>query len=101
MTHASPELDALLMGYRRFRANGWEQQRERWASLCEGQHPRVMIIACSDSRHYSAICRDVYKFSAMQLSKEQRDMIHNDNERIPLATIGKTVEFYLRIVQTL
>ncbi|HEY0113764.1 MAG TPA: carbonic anhydrase [Allosphingosinicella sp.] len=40
----------LIDGYRRFRDNGWAQQRERWAQLAEGQSPKVMIIACSDSR---------------------------------------------------
>jgi carbonic anhydrase len=40
----------MLAGYRRFRNNGWAQQRERWDSLREGQSPRVMVIACSDSR---------------------------------------------------
>ncbi len=40
----------LLQGYHRFRAGGWSAQRERWAALREGQSPRVMIIACSDSR---------------------------------------------------
>lgn len=49
-TKSSPELDALVDGYRRFRAAGWITRRERWASLREGQEPRIMVIACSDSR---------------------------------------------------
>ncbi len=44
------DFDTLLDGYRRFRTSGWEPERARWAELREGQQPRVMIIACSDSR---------------------------------------------------
>jgi len=44
------DFDTLLAGYRRFRAHGWSEQRERWAELAEGQSPKVMVIACSDSR---------------------------------------------------
>lgn len=40
----------LIEGYRRFRRTGWAAQRERWAELAEAQSPRVMVIACSDSR---------------------------------------------------
>ncbi|WP_313802068.1 carbonic anhydrase [Sphingobium sp.] len=40
----------MLSGYRRFRNTGWTEQRERWDDLSEGQSPRVMVIACSDSR---------------------------------------------------
>jgi carbonic anhydrase len=40
----------LLAGYRRFRQTGYLDQRSRWAELAEGQSPRVMVIACSDSR---------------------------------------------------
>ncbi|MCH4151113.1 MAG: carbonic anhydrase [Sphingobium sp.] len=40
----------MIEGYRRFRTTGWAQQRERWDELREGQSPKVMIIACSDSR---------------------------------------------------
>lgn len=42
--------EQMLEGYRRFRAGGWKQQRERWSVLAEGQSPRMMVIACSDSR---------------------------------------------------
>jgi carbonic anhydrase len=40
----------LLEGYRRFRANRFETARERWQQLAEGQAPRAVVIACSDSR---------------------------------------------------
>jgi carbonic anhydrase len=40
----------LVEGYRRFRNGGWQLQRERWDELAEGQSPKVMVIACSDSR---------------------------------------------------
>ena len=46
MTHFAD----MIEGYRRFRNGGWQQQRDRWEQLAEGQSPKVMIIACSDSR---------------------------------------------------
>jgi carbonic anhydrase len=50
MEDPAPNLATLLEGYRRFRESGWMPYRERWAALREGQAPRVMVIACSDSR---------------------------------------------------
>ncbi len=46
MTHFTDLVD----GYHRFRSADYRRQRERWAELAEGQSPKVMVIACSDSR---------------------------------------------------
>jgi carbonic anhydrase len=43
-------MQQLIEGYRRFREKSWARERERWAELAEGQSPRVMILACADSR---------------------------------------------------
>lgn len=40
----------LLTGYQRFRTDEYEQEKKRWAELGKGQSPKVMVIACSDSR---------------------------------------------------
>jgi carbonic anhydrase len=50
MIEPSTELSELLQGYRRFREQAWKPERERWAELREGQQPRIMVIACADSR---------------------------------------------------
>ena len=50
MSIPSTELVELLHGYRRFREQGWKPERQRWETLRAGQQPRVMVIACSDSR---------------------------------------------------
>jgi carbonic anhydrase len=50
--NSNPEspLSGLVEGYRRFRSGAWSINRERWATLSDGQSPQVMVIACSDSR---------------------------------------------------
>ena len=44
-------MDHLLEGYRRFRATEWPERRAVFEGLArQGQSPRAMVIACSDSR---------------------------------------------------
>jgi len=43
-------LEQMIEGYHRFRETGWKRERERWTELAEGQSPKVMVLACSDSR---------------------------------------------------
>lgn len=44
-------MDKLIEGYRRFRDGPWPERRKQFEQLAAmGQRPRVMVIACSDSR---------------------------------------------------
>lgn len=44
-------MDELVAGYRAFRRERWASERERYLALAtDGQKPRTLVIACSDSR---------------------------------------------------
>lgn len=58
-----------------------------------------LMVQCSDSRHYRDLSNHVYRFSAMDLTAEERSTIHGNNERIRLETATKAVEFYIRLMR--
>ena len=58
-----------------------------------------LMVACSDSRHFTRICDNVLRFSAMALSGEDRKRIHGHDERIEETKFLDTVRFYLRMMQ--
>ena len=46
-----PEFAELVRGYRRFREHTYPEQRARFEeTIRNGQHPKLMVIGCSDSR---------------------------------------------------
>lgn len=77
---------------------------DKVASAVAGTWPGCIVspylmVQCSDSRHYGKLSNHVYRFSAMDLSAEERSTIHGNNERIRTETVGKAVEFFIRLMK--
>ena len=78
---------------------GYERVVNAAASTWRGAIPTpYLMMQCSDSRHWGRISDKVYRFSAMDLTKEERGSIHGNNERIRFECLYKACEFFIRIM---
>ena len=57
-----------------------------------------LMVQCSDSRHYRDLSDRVYRFSAMDMTSEERKSIHGNNEKIRRESIARAVDFYIRLM---
>ena len=58
-----------------------------------------LMVQCSDSRHWGRLSDRVYRFSAMDLTSEERASLHGNNEKIRLDALARSNEFYIRLMK--
>jgi carboxypeptidase PM20D1 len=58
-------------------------------------------LGASDSRHFTAISRNVYRFSPFELTAEQRGALHAIDERISVSTWLRGIAFYETLITKL
>ncbi len=62
--------------------------------------PYVMM-AATDSRHFTAICERVYRFAPFRMSKAQRESIHSHDEHLGVQDLLDGVAWYRRLLEEL
>ena len=88
----SPVSDTACEGWRRV----CTAVSETWKGCIVSPY---LMVQCSDSRHYRDLSDRVYRFSAMDLTAEERRSIHGNNEHIRLETVGRATEFFIRLMK--
>lgn len=58
-----------------------------------------LMVQCADARHYRDLSNHVYRFSAIDMTADERKSIHGNNEKIRLESIAKAVEFFIRLMK--
>ncbi|WP_243059570.1 M20/M25/M40 family metallo-hydrolase [Nocardioides sp. SR21] len=62
--------------------------------------PYVMM-AATDSRHFTKICPRVYRFAPFRMTKEQRGSIHTYDEHLGVDALVDGVRWYQRLIERL
>lgn len=60
-----------------------------------------LMIAATDSRHYTKISNHVMRFAPTAITNEELSMIHSNNERIRVETVIECVQFYIKLIKRL
>jgi carboxypeptidase PM20D1 len=60
-----------------------------------------LYVAGSDSRHFTAIADQIYRFSPVRADAQDLARLHGTNERISVANLAELVRFYHQLLRNL
>ncbi|MEQ1816967.1 MAG: M20/M25/M40 family metallo-hydrolase [Terricaulis sp.] len=74
------------------------------AALSRNVMPNVpvapgLVLAGTDSRHYSEVAENVYRFQPMMFTTDDLAGIHGTNEHLSFENIERTVRFYIGLME--
>lgn len=58
----------------------------------------TLMIAASDSRYYSGVCENIYRFAPYQLDRNDLGRIHSTDERIAIKDYQRMISFYFKLI---
>jgi len=91
-------IDRLIGGYRKFRRTTFTRERNRYARLAEkGQHPKILIIACSDSRVSPSIIFDTPP-GAIFVARNIANIVPPHDPDGKPRSIGAAVEYAVKVL---
>jgi carboxypeptidase PM20D1 len=59
-----------------------------------------LVNATTDSRHFTTLADDIYRFQPVVASLDEIEMIHGTNEHLTLENLRRMTEFYARVIAT-
>lgn len=60
-----------------------------------------ILNAGTDARHFSPICKEIYRFGAFRLDDDLFGTVHGADERIPVKDYLKCIEFYYELIKSI
>lgn len=60
-----------------------------------------ILNAGTDSRHFSSVCNQIYRFGAFRLNDDLFATVHGADERMPIKDYLKCIEFYYELIKAI
>ena len=58
-----------------------------------------LMIAATDSRHFTGLSDHIYRFSPVRAKSEDLSRFHGTNERVSIANLGELIRFYVQLMR--
>ncbi len=58
-----------------------------------------LMIAATDSRHFTGVSDHIYRFSPVRAKSEDLARFHGTNERVSIANLGELIRFYVQLLR--
>ena len=58
-----------------------------------------LVLAGTDSRHYTGVAENVYRFQPIRLNDEDLRRPHGLNERLSVANFERMIRFYIGLME--